>query len=353
MDKVKGCIFNIPICGGFCAPTQSPEESWLRHFSNEYTLPLAGVFMRMSGCLESNSCCRRVGATGTQCGRANRRNLMIYSFWVSFLSWLLTFYAAGGLLMTPSVLKATAWSKGKILASTGIEGQTWVGLHGRVDEVSCGQSAVCNDVMGNYGSLMTPIGGGRYQRAVAFSDERSCLNKVISPSSGHSIGLLNAPGEMCAGCKKSATGTVTFVVMGLITQIPQMTTDLQRATRFGDVNCQATMGFVTSLWGMFSGLSSLISFSNSCWRHFPTKVSGLHGEVDFLWSAGPGFLCMLIATVLKLWDAFAHWSLPTPTVRQTPPPKEVHDLFDYMIRAGDQPDDSENFSDAGSSEDSN
>ena len=26
---------------------------------------------------------------------------------------------------------------------------------------------------------------------------------------------------------------------GVITQIPQMTTDLQRSTRFGDVNCQA------------------------------------------------------------------------------------------------------------------
>lgn len=25
---------------------------------------------------------------------------------------------------------------------------------------------------------------------------------------------------------------------GVITQIPQMTTDLQRSTRFGDVNCQ-------------------------------------------------------------------------------------------------------------------
>lgn len=64
-----------------------------------------------------------------------------------------------------------------------------------------------------------------------------------------------------SGCLDSASATVSFAIMGAITQIPQMTTDLQRSTRFGDVNCQATMGAVTSFWGTYSGISSLASFS--------------------------------------------------------------------------------------------
>jgi hypothetical protein len=31
---------------------------------------------------------------------------------------------------------------------------------------------------------------------------------------------------------------------------------------------------------------------------------------------------MLLATILKLWDAIAHFVLPTPAARHTKPPKE-------------------------------
>ena len=41
---------------------------------------------------------------------------------------------------------------------------------------------------------------------------------------------------------------------GIVTQIPQMTTDLQRSTRFGDVNCQAVCDSTFSRW----------NFSNHC-----------------------------------------------------------------------------------------
>ena len=34
---------------------------------------------------------------------------------------------------------------------------------------------------------------------------------------------------------------------------------------------------------------------------------------------------MLVATVLKLWDAVAHFTLPTPAARHTKPPKEERD----------------------------
>ena len=56
-------IYNIPCCGGFCAPTVSPEESCLKHVSNEYTLPASGVYLKASPVIESNVVCRIPGVS--------------------------------------------------------------------------------------------------------------------------------------------------------------------------------------------------------------------------------------------------------------------------------------------------
>ncbi|CAJ1423541.1 unnamed protein product [Effrenium voratum] len=342
------CIFNIPVCGGFCAPTKSPEESWLKHFSNEYTLPAAGVFMKLSRCLETNRCCRTCGSTGTQFGRQNRRKLLISSFWVSFVAWLLNIYAVMAMSNHPQLIKATAWSTGTLDHGNNLGGaRSWVGLKSRVDEVDCGLSDYtdkCKEVFRGQANLMHEVRPGVFQRHVSFKNVKSCPENIVFIGN-ISINRLIASwtdgevsAEMCEKCLKSASGTISFAIMGVITQIPQMTTDLQRATRYGDVNCQATMGCVTSFWGTFSGLSSLTSFSYSCWRSFPRIVKNENGHINFSWSMGPGFLCMLLATMLKLWDAIAHFLVPTPTIRQTKPPKECTELYDYLIRAEHYPD---------------
>ncbi|CAE7354504.1 unnamed protein product [Symbiodinium necroappetens] len=343
MERILTCIYNIPICGGFCAPTQSPEKGILRHFSNEYTLPLAGVFMKLRGCLETNACCRHCGATGIAFGRAHRRGLMVTSFWISFIAWLLNIYAVLALSHNAQVLKATAWATGTFgYGGPYLGAKSWVGLGGRVDEVDCGMSEYtdgCNKWFRENAELMKEVSPGLYQRVVAFGNTKSCAGNIVY----HNAKLADlvaaatnetvyADTEMCEGCEKSAGNTVSFAIMGIITQIPQMTTDLQRSTRFGDVNCQATMGAITSCWGTFSGLTSLTSFSYSCWRKFPRLVRDKVGDIEYKWSMGPGFACMLIATVLKLWDALAHAMVPTPLARQSKPPKGV-ELFEYMSMA--------------------
>ncbi|CAE7734230.1 unnamed protein product, partial [Symbiodinium sp. CCMP2456] len=292
------------------------------------------VFMKLRGCLETNACCRHCGATGTTFGRANRRRLMITSFWISFAAWILNIYAALALSDNAQVLKATAWATGKFGYGGPYLGATsWVGLGGRVDEVDCGLSEYtdgCNKWFRENAPMMEEVSPGVYRRVVAFGDTKSCAGNIVYHNSRLADLLakatgdtVNADAEMCEGCQKSAASTVSFAIMGIITQIPQMTTDLQRSTRFGDVNCQATMGAITSFWGTFSGLTSLTSFSYSCWRRFPRLVRDKVGEIEYKWSMGPGFACMLIATILKLWDAVAHATVPTPTARQTKPPKGV------------------------------
>merc|ERR1712039_783699 len=115
---------------------------------------------------------------------------------------------------------------------------------------------------------------------------------------------------VCNSCRKSAAETITFAIMGVITQIPQITTDLQRSTAFGDVNCQATMGFLTSLWGCFSALMSLRSFAAGCWHQEPPHIRYI--PIIFKFEPGAAFICLVIASVLKLWDAFCHVIVSTP-----------------------------------------
>ena len=61
------CIINIPICGGFCAETENPERSCLKHFSNEMTVPQPCVVTH--GCRlfwEHSRCCISLGGIGTR-----------------------------------------------------------------------------------------------------------------------------------------------------------------------------------------------------------------------------------------------------------------------------------------------
>ena len=46
--------------------------------------------------------------------------------------------------------------------------------------------------------------------------------------------------------------------MSCITQVFQITTDLQRTTRYGDLNCQKMFGCFTSFWGLYSTWTALV-----------------------------------------------------------------------------------------------
>ncbi|CAJ1338796.1 unnamed protein product [Effrenium voratum] len=377
MEHLRECIYRLPICGGFCAPTsrsdrcapggppqngprRSPEKSCLRHFSNEYTLPASQHFMKLSPCIETNICCRTLGSMGVSCGHRHRRPLMLCSCGVSFIAMLLNLVALLAISSNPAVVKATAWSVG-IMAYEGnlsfqVNGTTvqpatarvdaWVGLTGRVEELDCSASndpARCAQRFQGGGLLlgeMEELEPGRFQRFVTFDDPDACWQNFAIPDvgtlgnavEGLSGGAIPSSAEMCESCHESASSTFSLIIMAIVTQVPQMATNLQRATAFGDVNCQATFGVVTSVMGAFSTLSSLMTFRYVCWQSFPSISSDDNSVFDFRWGAGPGFACMVLATLLKFWDAFAHFLVPAPRARSKPA-EQTGDLYDYLIRS--------------------
>jgi hypothetical protein len=111
----------------------------------------------------------------------------------------------------------------------------------------------------------------------------------------------------CDSCYDACNTAYSFVIINLITCLPTLMTDLQRSTAQGDLNCQKFMGMLTGLVGFISNLSSLSAYANSCYNNLPS--SDASGE-DIVFRLGPGFICILIATLLKPIDFFIHLLTP-------------------------------------------
>jgi hypothetical protein len=97
------------------------------------------------------------------------------------------------------------------------------------------------------------------------------------------------------------------------TGFPTISTDLQRSTRKGDLNCQKFMAILTGTIGTITNLIALSSYSAECFTNLPDSLYGY--DMDYY--LGPAFNCMLAATILKPVDVLIH--LFTPVV----PPEDT------------------------------
>jgi hypothetical protein len=110
-----------------------------------------------------------------------------------------------------------------------------------------------------------------------------------------------------ADCKDACNVSIYSVIFALITCIPTILTDLQRSTVKGDFNCQKVMGVVTGLMGTISTLLALSFYADGCYSNLPFNDAA--GE-EIAWELGPGFVCLLVATLLKLINLFIHLLMP-------------------------------------------
>ena len=105
------CCYNIPFFGGFCAPTENPEPSPLRHVSNEYTLP--------APCFRSAKCrrywevgmfCRAFGGVGCACADRRRGGIMLFAFAMSAVAWVFVLACSAATSTSPEIVLQTAWA---------------------------------------------------------------------------------------------------------------------------------------------------------------------------------------------------------------------------------------------------
>ena len=111
--------------------------------------------------------------------------------------------------------------------------------------------------------------------------------------------------DSCEACKDVASSSSTMAIMGVITTIPQLTTDFLRAFPENDLRCQKAFGIITGLFGMITNLMALQLFNTVCHKDFDT-------EGDYF-VAGSGLICITLASMFKAYDVIAHCIVPVPS----------------------------------------
>jgi len=314
-DRLRTLIYNVPICGGFCAPTESKERTFLRHFSNEYTLPGAARFMQLAPCIEFNPCCISYGKVGTRWGERRRRLIFFFAFGMNMLALALTIVAAIGLETSPTMLRRVAWvwAEGAVPGCGTCVTRVYMGLESRLDVVDCSSAAPaaatnCTAMAVERDFVPTRDDGLALQRSTIWRSKAVC-QRTSNPTLLH----------LCESCRDNLLPR-SSLILSVVTQFPTLSTNLQRATRFGDVNCQKTMGTFSNLLGFCTSLVALLSFRQNCFSKVPSNWGP---EGMYHWHIGAGFRCLAAATFIKLVDFACHVIVPTPVARRSKPKVEL------------------------------
>ena len=305
--KCQERVSLIPFCGGCLVPTVSNEETCLRHFSNENTMfrPFGIYFIRKYA--EHSRFIRRCGAVGCGFATRHRAAIMLFAFFCSFSGWLCMFASALGLSRNGDVIRQFGWANINWKDDDGTGVRLFIGINVRVIE---------------YVGLGTNSSGGMFRqpgKVVASLRQwgnGACSDLAVTGLDTVTVDVL----DFCESCESTAQRTNYFIWMGILTQILQITTNLQRLTPYGDMNCQKTMGWITSLIQLGTGASSLFSFLEGCWKHHPRTISlAINGTLSTSGtqtSIGLGSILMTVAVFLKTIDALCHLAVQTPEAKR-------------------------------------
>lgn len=232
---------------------------------------------------------------------------MFWAFVSSFVGTVLLCIACASVSYNPGVVKNTPWA------------------------------LLTVDVDGADADLTTYMGLRKY---VTVCDGNDCAETQVSERwSTSDCDRADDDGfsDFCNDCKDASAGTVSTAIMSLITNIPQMTTDLQRSIVGGDVNCQKFMGMATGILGTITTLSAISEWKAGCYDSIPDHLDGSDVDISF----GAAFYCIVFATILKVFDTICHFLIPMPKEGYWEPPEwsggKKRDNIDKKLVTDTQP----------------
>jgi len=307
------CIYKIPLCGGFCAPTANPSANFLRHFSNEWTPPQPCLRSRcFRGLFEHSFFARIFGSIGVVgFGDVYRAQILTFAFSLSLVAWCFMIFACFAITSQRSVLSNTHWVKANIDKGSV---RMYIGLsHAGFDLRNNGKNSSIPSYFMR--SLQNSCDG-----AITFSSKSYNDQNVRIDNFGDIF-----YNDDCNTCRKGALSSISLAITNVLSQFVQMTTALQRTTPYGDLNCQKMMGVITGIYGLISTVESLRSFRKNCGlkSDIPPWARSVHIDGYLLDSgdavsikvrlnAGIAFTLLSIAIWLKCVDVICHLLVPTP-----------------------------------------
>mmetsp|Transcript_31548 Transcript_31548/g.94405 ORF Transcript_31548/g.94405 Transcript_31548/m.94405 type:complete len:268 (-) Transcript_31548:268-1071(-) len=135
--------------------------------------------------------------------------------------------------------------------------------------------------------------------------------------------------EHCGECAAVSGSMVVSLFLSVITYLPTLFTDILRMYPNYDANCQKAFGFIFAFFSLGMAINTWFKYRNNCVNSFydglvPQDAQGLVlakayadeavSWYDFDWTEGPGLICLLVATYLKIIDIVCHFLLPTPSI---------------------------------------
>mmetsp|Transcript_25104 Transcript_25104/g.55696 ORF Transcript_25104/g.55696 Transcript_25104/m.55696 type:complete len:241 (-) Transcript_25104:960-1682(-) len=208
--------------------------------------PLCMYSKSLYWCLSDNSICARVGKMGFKWADRERSKIFFWAFWVSCLSWVLLAAALATVSSSPDTVKMVPFFQGEIRFSD---------AEGEAHNVRFYAGLKAIVVEGCEGDYCPPHSQGW--------DSVSC-NEIFAS---------------CTQCVDASVASFSTLVGAFVTQLPQITSDLQRSTTRGDLHCQKIFGVLTGILGLLSTLSALSSFASLCYRDFDSTSADV--EVSF------------------------------------------------------------------------
>ena len=199
-----------PFLQGYCAPVKSPEPTCLKRFSNEETVPqpcLRSLVARSF--FEHNVLVRSFGKIGFDICDKYRAPIFLSAFMTSTLGFVLNIAAACALSHNTNDVLNTYWAKGSVDDRSAIY---YVGLSRYVTD---------NGADGDAESFFDWQTGASCNNSLSFESQ-----KYDSP-----VTVLSSIVTSCETCRDSVLTIQRLVVISCVTQVFQITTDLQRTTR--------------------------------------------------------------------------------------------------------------------------
>eukprot|EP00429_Kryptoperidinium_foliaceum_P019195 CAMPEP_0176034142 /NCGR_PEP_ID=MMETSP0120_2-20121206/16873_1 /TAXON_ID=160619 /ORGANISM="Kryptoperidinium foliaceum, Strain CCMP 1326" /LENGTH=312 /DNA_ID=CAMNT_0017367479 /DNA_START=111 /DNA_END=1049 /DNA_ORIENTATION=- len=282
---------------------------------------MAPKFMAMAPCIEFSPCCLACGKLGLRWGAAMRRPIFVFAFVLNVIGLSLTIVAFLGLTHDPATLRRVAW----VQASGSTSGcghclvEIYIGMEMRLAVKDCRSPTVAESmdcVAQAEGLGYEPAARDRFimERHIVWAHEAACSRVADAQLR-----------EQCVECGESLMSKAALILT-LVTEVPTFATNLQRSTRFGDLNCQKVMGLISNSFSFCTALIALVAFRQECYSSWPRSV-GVLGEHD--WHIGPGFRCLMVATLVRFVNIVCHLVVPAPREKSTKP-KEKLTLAQWM-----------------------
>lgn len=142
--------------------------------------------------------------------------------------------------------------------------------------------------------------------------------------------ILQQHGEFfnCDSCQEVSKKICPSLFLSMLSYIPNFTTDILRMWSNYDVNCQKFLATTFSWISLATAIYTWVNYRKDCFSElYPDPISlneeflpvkpgsdDVYLVVQFRWHAGPGQVCLAVASLLKIIDIVMNIVVPTPTI---------------------------------------